>query len=201
MKHKQVLTIREPAVAYKEGEEQKERSNIKTCCCIDQGHSTMWSTFNKNIFTPHEVAHATVNVDNSECKLKVTEVNLFVEQRLTITHGHHNHVVTNHLVEQKVDGPAALEGDWKKEMDVQLDKIKYEVQEFSKKKGVQKKISPEDVYLMAGIQPACHAKHCRNEYFLCVEVKYDGCVCCVDLPDSRMPLTIVPLVNPACFGF
>ena len=86
-------------------------------------------------------------------------------------------------------------------MDVHLDKIKYEVQEFAKKKGVQKKISPEDVYLMAGIQPACRGKHCTNEYFLCVEVKYDGCVCCVDLPDSRMPLTIVPLVNPMCFGF
>ena len=35
MKYKQVLIIREPAHAYKEGEEQKERSNIKTCCCID----------------------------------------------------------------------------------------------------------------------------------------------------------------------
>ena len=55
-------------------------------------------------------------------------------------------------------------------MDVHLDKIKYEVQEFSKKKGVQKKISPEDVYLMAGIQPACHGKNVTNEYFLCVEV-------------------------------
>ena len=67
MKYKQVLVIREPAVEFKAGEEQKERSNIKTWCCIDQGHSTMWSTFNKNIFTPHETAHATVNVDNSEC--------------------------------------------------------------------------------------------------------------------------------------
>ena len=84
MKYKQVLIIREPSVAFKAGEEQKERSNIKTWCCIDQGHSTMWSTFNKNVFTPHEVAEATVHVDNSECQVKVTEVKLFVEQKLTI---------------------------------------------------------------------------------------------------------------------
>ena len=99
MKYKQVLIIREPAVAYKEGEEQKERSEIKTWCCIDQGASTMWSTFNKNIFTPHEVAHATVHVDNSECQLKVTEVSLFVEQKMTIHHHHHSHTVTSKLVE------------------------------------------------------------------------------------------------------
>lgn len=86
-------------------------------------------------------------------------------------------------------------------MHVALDKIKYEVQDFRKKKGVQKKISPEDQFMMAGIQPACKAKYIKNTYYLCVECKYEGCVCCVDLPDSRMPLTIVPLVNPACFGF
>jgi len=36
-------------------------------------------------------------------------------------------------------------------MEVELNKIKYEVQEFTKKKGVQKKISPEDQFLMAGV--------------------------------------------------
>ena len=54
---------------------------------------------------------------------------------------------------------------------------------------------------MAGVQGAVHSKHITNEYFLCVLVEFDGCVCCVNLPDSRMPMTIVPMVNPACFGF
>lgn len=40
-----------------------------------------------------------------------------------------------------------------------------------------------------------------NEYFLVIELEYDGCTCCANLPDARMPFTIVPLVNPACFGF
>ena len=54
---------------------------------------------------------------------------------------------------------------------------------------------------MAGVQAATHTKRITNEYFLCVLVEYDGCTCCVDLPDSRMPLTILPLINPECFGF
>lgn len=98
------------------------------------------------------------------------------------------------------DAPRA-EQEWKKRMDLDLSKIKYEVQDFKKKKGKEKKISPEDKFMMASIQPACHSKRLRNEYFLCVEVEYDGCVCCVDLPDSRMPMTIVPVVHPDCYGF
>lgn len=86
-------------------------------------------------------------------------------------------------------------------MQVDLSKIKYEVQDKKKKKGVEKKISPEDQFMMAGVQPAVHAKRITNEYFLCVKVNYDGCTCCADLPDSRSHITIVPIVNPACFGF
>lgn len=113
----------------------------------------MWSTFAKNVFTPHETATAEVNVDNTECQVKCTHVKLFVEQRLEISdkHKHHHHTVTRHLVEQDFDGPDAGEGGWKKDMHVDLGKIKYEVQEFRKKKGVQKKISPEDQFMMAGV--------------------------------------------------
>ena len=86
-------------------------------------------------------------------------------------------------------------------MALDLSKIKYEVAGTKKKKGVQKAVSPEDMFMMSGIQAAVHGKSIKNEYFLVVTVEYDGCVCCVDLPDSRTPMTIIPLVNPACFGF
>lgn len=55
--------------------------------------------------------------------------------------------------------------------------------------------------MMAAVQPATHSKFITNEYFLCTEVTYDGCTCCSNLPDSRLPLTIVPMVNPELFGF
>ena len=86
-------------------------------------------------------------------------------------------------------------------MKLDLSKIKYEVATEKKKKGKTKKISREDAFQMASLQPACHTKKFSNEYYLCVETEYDGCICCVDLPDARMKMTIVPLVNPACFGY
>jgi len=98
-------------------------------------------------------------------------------------------------------GPAARVGDWHQTMELNLGEIHYEVATQKKKKGVQKAISPEDRFMMAGVQPAAHSRKIQNEYFLCVEVHYNGCTCCSNLPDSRMPLTIIPIVNPACFGF
>jgi hypothetical protein len=70
-----------------------------------------------------------------------------------------------------------------------------------KRKGVTVQISPEDQFMMEGAQAACHGRHVVNEYFLKIELSYDGCTCCSNLPDASMPLTIVPIVNPNCFGF
>lgn len=52
MKYKQVLIIREPAVHLRLGEQQQETSSVTTWCCVDQGTSAMWSSFEKNVFTP-----------------------------------------------------------------------------------------------------------------------------------------------------
>lgn len=52
MKYKQVLAIREPPVAFKMNEQQHEESKVTTWCCIDQGVSTMWANYEKNIYTP-----------------------------------------------------------------------------------------------------------------------------------------------------
>lgn len=85
-------------------------------------------------------------------------------------------------------------------MEIKLNKIKYEVADFKKKKGKQKKISDADKFMMASLQPACHTPKFSNEYFLTVTLEYDGMICCVDLPDARMPMSIIPMVNPDCIG-
>lgn len=72
MKYKQVLVVREPPVEFKVGEQQQETSHVTTWCCVDQGTSSMWSAFEKNVFTPQDVAKAMINVDNSKCTLNVT---------------------------------------------------------------------------------------------------------------------------------
>ena len=51
--------------------------------------------------------------------------------------------------------------------------------------------------------PACHSRLIRNDYFLNVNVKYDVCCTCdcAKLPNISVPLTVIPLTNPATYGF
>ena len=83
---------------------------------------------------------------------------------------------------------------------LELDKIRYEVADMKKKKGVMKKISQDDRWAMASLQPACHTQRFSNDYYLTVTLNYDGCTCCVDLPDAKMRMTIVPLINPEMYN-
>ena len=39
-----------------------------------------------------------------------------------------------------------------------------------------------------------------NDYYLTVSLDYAGCTCCADLPEAKMRMTIVPLINPECFN-
>ena len=114
--------------------------------------------------------------------------------------GHHHQTERTTIIQKSCKGPAANEADWKETLKMDLSKIKYEVADMKKKKGVQKKISKVDKFSMASLQPACHTKKFSCEYFLSVEVAYDGCVCCVDLPDAKLKMTIVPMVNPEHLG-
>lgn len=86
-------------------------------------------------------------------------------------------------------------------MIIDLNAIRYNVSGLKKKKGVQVKLSPEDLFMIQGVQSATHSRHITNEYFLKIELGYDGCTCCSNLPDASMPFTIIPIVNPACVGF
>jgi hypothetical protein len=110
LKYKQVIAIREKPVAFKANEQQQETSKIKTWCCIDQGISSMWATFERNIYTPQETAKAMIHVNNQQCTLPVTRVKFFVEQKTTIRgHGAFGYKdnYSEILIRRDVVGPAA----------------------------------------------------------------------------------------------
>ena len=43
----------------------------------------------------------------------------------------------------------------------------------------------------------------KNAYKLNTVVDFDGCFCCEDqdFPENKISMSIVPVVNPDCFGF
>ena len=81
-------------------------------------------------------------------------------------------------------------------MEVDLRTIKYNAPTQKKKKGVQKAISVEDQFMMSNMAPKCTGHHITNEYYLTVRCQFDGCVCCSAMPHARVPITIVPMINP-----
>lgn len=129
-------------------------------------------------------------------------IRLAVQQEITITaHGHSfRDVIT--LIDKHEAGVHARTAEVQhKYLEVNLAHITYAAPQSRKKKGAIKNFSAEDIFQMSMIQPATHGTHIHNEYFLRVYCSYEGCTCCASLPHASIPLNIVPIVNPACYGF
>ena len=61
--------------------------------------------------------------------------------------------------------------------------------------------SPEEIFMLSQMAPATHSDAIRNEYFLNVNIKYDGCTCCSPLPSISVPLTVIPMTHMESYGF
>jgi hypothetical protein len=165
----------------------------------------MKTVFEKNVFMPHELLRAQVNVDNSDCKLDCVEVemDIYLDMKMNIGHHHYSHKESLKGAHDKKKGPKAGEKDWQKEMVVDLSHIKYDaIKDKKAKDGTRRPMSLDDQFMMSQLQPATrHAKHFSARYYSSVETKFDGCTCCNETPDAKVPMTIVPVVNPNSFGF
>lgn len=202
-KYKTTLMIREKNEKEKTEVKEKDRDNIKTWCCIDQGHSEMKVEFNKTVFTPQDKAIADCKIDNSECKIDCKEVKLeiLMSGKICID-GHEEHIEQClPKAHKSCEGPKAGE-KWDEKMEIDLSKIKYEPTLQKKgKDGKKKNTSEEDRWMMSQVQPATrNAKYFKMRYYANVKTTFDGCTC-DETPDCDTPMTIVPMVNPAMFGF
>lgn len=203
MKYKQVLIVREQGDSYQVNINTAQENRISTWCCVDQGPSRIGVNFDKNVFEPHEICKAFVNIDNSQCNLNMQHVRLAIEQELTLR-GSGNHTFRNTFTlanKTEAGVPARGDKDTQRLLELDLKTIKYNAPLHRKKKGVEKPLSVEDRFMMENMQPRCHGTFVTNEYFLSVRCDYDGCTCCSSLPVCRVPITIVPVINPQVWGY
>jgi hypothetical protein len=66
---------------------------------------------------------------------------------------------------------------------------------------VTKPYSPEDAFMMKQAQPVTHGHIVKNEYFIAIRTEFEGVTCCAATPWARVRLAILPIVNPATYGF
>jgi hypothetical protein len=111
-----------------------------------------------------------------------------------------NHTYT--LANREQNGVAArTNANEPRLLELDLKTIRYTAPASRKKKGVVKPLSIEDRFMMENMQPRCNGSLVKNEYFLTVRCGYDGCTCCSSLPVCRVPITIVPIINPQVWGY
>ena len=94
-----------------------------------------------------------------------------------------------------------------KKMELDLNKIRYKTYPYLiKSKGLFSDtyydLTPDEEYFMSGMAPRCHSMYIANNYYLNVNIKYAACnYCCSAEPTQRIPLAILPRVNPSTYGF
>jgi hypothetical protein len=143
-----------------------------------------------------------VVLDNSKCSLNMRNVRLNIEQVLTLHGDGHRYSDTFTLASDTEAGvPARSSEPAQRNFDLDLKTIRYVIPAFRKKKGVEKPLSAEDRFMLENMAPRCHGSKVSNEYFLTVRCAYDGCTCCSALPVAKVPITIVPVINPQVWGY
>ncbi|CDW78366.1 UNKNOWN [Stylonychia lemnae] len=202
MSYKQILIVREKPPHLQEDITKASENKITTWCCVDQGVSKIQVQFDKNTFMPHEKCKSEIKLDNSRCNIALNTVRFTMEQEITIKCGTHIYRSVRTIKEKHDNGvPARSTQVGEKELEIDLSEIKYPVPQHRKKQGQLKAVSIEDAFQMSQAQPACHGHIVKNEYYLAVRTVFDGCTCCADLPMARIPLVIIPVVNPQLVGF
>lgn len=166
----------------------------------------MMVEFEKNVYFPDDKASAIVQADNTKSQLKIKEIEFEIIQEIYLN-GSHWHGQFEILENQDRSGVKPFEkGDMKK-MELDLNKIKYKTNPYLvKSKGLFSDtyydLTPDEEFFMSGMAPQCHSLYIHNEYFLNVNIKYSACnYCCSAEPTQRIPLTILPRVNPSTYGF
>ena len=144
-----------------------------------------------------------MRVDNSQCQLAVTCIEFQVTQIFRIKAGgdfHYGHEKKWDLIENKdTEGiPAGSQDKILKTMSINLGDIRFEPPPRREKKNKDR--SPEHIFMLSGLAPACHSRFIDNDYVLNVNVTFDGCTCCSSVPSISVPLTIIPLVHMESYG-
>jgi len=65
------LVVMEHPLPFEERQNKETRVTLKTCACKDQGYSTVYAEFGKNVFFSNEVVTAKAGIDNSHSLVPV----------------------------------------------------------------------------------------------------------------------------------
>lgn len=74
MTYKSMIVVHEPPVQFQTNTGISDTKPITVWCTQDKGPTTLTVNFQKNVFYGNEMAVANVQVDNSKCDSRITEI-------------------------------------------------------------------------------------------------------------------------------
>jgi len=116
MMYKQVMIIRTAVPPFKEGEKnlqaiKPQDNSFCGCFSSGKGKTVVATLFEKNVFTPNEVAIVHVDINNSECQVDIHSVSFYIVQKIwacTIEDDRdYNFNFKQKLLKTKIKGPRA----------------------------------------------------------------------------------------------
>jgi len=115
---------------------------------MDKGFSEMKTTFDKSIYYPNEICHATAKINNKDCTIGVAHIKFCLKMELEIKTGSEfgaeSFRKTYTYAESACTGPGPGVEDFKNEFAIDLSKIKYDIISEKKKKGEVRTVAPQN---------------------------------------------------------
>lgn len=155
---------------------------------MGQGSSTLKVNFEKNAYTPHDVAKCFVDVDNTQCKLNITDITFQLTRTIKAKAGPHrfNHGPTT-LTVQKFPGCAAGASKPTEHMTLDLSRARDPTERVE----VEGDVFEEDVQIRnEPLQPSVKGQVIECIYTLSASSTFDGCDCCRNSPTCALNLLV-----------
>ncbi|CAD8156947.1 unnamed protein product [Paramecium octaurelia] len=177
IKNEQEIIIREPIKEILQVSQEKETANLSTWCCKKQGSCSIIAKVDKNLYQPGEYIQIAYDIDNSDCKLNIRNVDVIIMSRLNIR--------SNSGSQYRVE---------------------FKINSFSQN-GIQKGTKLQSSASTGCSLQLINAKHpaivltpstagnlVNFSYHVKINPNFEGCTCCSSKPIVQVPTTLLEVL-------
>jgi hypothetical protein len=192
---KRVLIVNPVLPAFSQSAEVKKTADVKTCCCISNGESTINAFCAKNVFFTNETAQVVAMFDHTKCTQAAEHVSIKLMRSIRTKAGHHHRSDDDKLMGKRYDGLKAGTQETRN-LDLPMTTMAsdYAVTLSNQPRRNGKVYSNEEIHLATMIQPCVTSKLIQTSYYIQIKTNHGCCDCCRGPPEVKIPMTLVNAV-------
>ena len=161
-------------------------------CMCSLGDSRIKTSFERNCYASNEVAKAVLDIDNTQCKGKISNVIIRLKQNVRLDSGAHQYNRNSVVLTQSCGQVEPKEHVENKLVELDLGKIKPKVHNDAHSVDSDiEELSKQMMHMAESIQPTTNGKCLQVTYELETLLEFEG-TCCIDNPNCIMSLFLQP---------